>query len=227
MSRPTPRTRAATVLGIAAALTAALIAVGRLLVATAPAFDVDAVAWMAAHRTDQLDRISATVTDLVSTQMVIGLGLLAAVVGAAVIRAWWPAALMVMALVGELGLFLLAAMVVGRARPPVPPVGGVLPPTSSFPSGHTAATVCLYGGIAAIVLITTSGWWHKLVLAAVVLLVVAVAVSRVYRGAHHPTDVLAGAVLGTVWLLTVVWALRPVPVTATAPGRCLGGERQS
>jgi undecaprenyl-diphosphatase len=203
--------RTGALLGVAAVLCAGLIGIGRLLVAAAPGLDVDVVRWMAAHRTDQLDRISATVTGLVSTEMVIGLGLLAAVVGAVLRRTWWPAALMVIALVGELAIFLLTAMVVGRARPPVPPVGGVLPPTSSFPSGHTAATVCLYGGIAAIVLLTTSRWWRHLVVAAVVLLVIAVAVSRVYRGAHHPTDVLAGALLGTVWLLSTIRAIRPLP----------------
>jgi membrane-associated phospholipid phosphatase len=31
----------------------------------------------------------------------------------------------------------------------------VAPPTSSFPSGHTAAAVCFYGSVAAIVL------WHS------------------------------------------------------------------
>ncbi len=214
-----PARRVATLVGVAAVLSVALIAVGRLLVATAPGFDVDVVAWLAAHRSAQLDAISGTVTGLVSTEMVIGLGLLAAVVGAAVLRTWWPAALMVIALVGELTIFLLTAAAVGRARPPVAPVGGVLPPTSSFPSGHTAASVCLYGGIAAIVLITTSGWWRHLVLAAVVLLVLGVALSRVYRAAHHPTDVLAGALLGTVWLLTTVRAVRPADVPDLVSGR--------
>ena len=48
---------------------------------------------------------------------------------------------------GELAAFLTIAAVVKRPRPDVPNLDSNLP-TSAFPSGHMAATTCLYVGIA-------------------------------------------------------------------------------
>ena len=45
-------------------------------------------------------------------------------------------------------------MLVDRARPPVVHRLDTAPPTSSFPSGHTAAAVVLYVGLALIVTAT-------------------------------------------------------------------------
>ena len=35
-----------------------------------------------------------------------------------------------------------------------------------------------------------------------------IAGSRVYRGMHYPTDVLAGALLGAIWLTVVIFYVR-------------------
>jgi undecaprenyl-diphosphatase len=83
-----------------------------------------------------------------------------------------------------------------------------LPPTSSFPSGHTAASICLYGTIAALVLALSRGWWRWLVLTLAVLVIVAVALARLYRGAHFPTDVLGSILFAVPWLLITLKLLR-------------------
>src|SRR6478735_5285588 len=93
-------------------------------------------------------------------------GAVAGVAAALALRRGWPLVMLVIALVGELVLFLNAAILVGRPRPPVPHLDAALPPTSSFPSGHTAAATCLYGAIAALVLRGTRACWRWLVLAA-------------------------------------------------------------
>jgi undecaprenyl-diphosphatase len=109
---------------------------------------------------------------------------------------------------GELTLFLASAAIVGRARPDVPHLDGQLP-TSSFPSGHVAATICLYVAITVIVWSRTRQWWRWIPLAAAVLMPLWVGLSRMYRGMHHPTDLLGSVLLAAAWLALMVYLVRP------------------
>ena len=118
------------------------------------------------------------------------------------------------AIVGELLVFLIVTAVVNRDRPTVPHLDAA-PPTSSFPSGHTAAAVALYGCIAVIVLRMLRPRWLAVLIAIVCTLVpVVVAVSRLYRGMHHVSDVVFGAIGGGLWLLIVLTTLLPPLVGA-------------
>ena len=74
----------------------------------------------------------------------------------ALIRRWRPAVFVAVVMFGELGLFLSVNTIVHRARPLVTHLDSHLP-TSSFPSGHTAATMCLYGALAILVVPRTRG----------------------------------------------------------------------
>jgi undecaprenyl-diphosphatase len=191
-----------------------LVAVGRLIAHTGfgsvvTGADIAVLQWIAPLRTPWLDAASVYMSDAATTNTTILAGLLVAIVASAVLRRVWPAVLMAAALVGELVVFLDSATLVARPRPPVPHLDPVLPPTTSFPSGHTAAAVCLYGGLATIVVLTARGWWRWLVVAVAVVAVLAVAFARVYRAAHHPSDVIAGATLGVLWLTVVTRTVRP------------------
>ena len=97
--------------------------------------------------------------------------------------------------------------VVDRPRPDLHLQAAVRTPTSSsFPSGHTLAAFCT-----AVVLSETDRQ-----AAAYVGFAGAVAASRVHLRAHHPTDVLGGAAIGSVLGLSVrplVHWLMPVPGT--------------
>jgi undecaprenyl-diphosphatase len=84
-----------------------------------------------------------------------------------------------------------------------------LPVNASFYSGHTGASVAVYCGIA---LLLTS-WIRSAGIRTAVWLVaiaipVLVAVSRMYRGMHHPTDVAAGALVGIGTLVVALTAAR-------------------
>jgi undecaprenyl-diphosphatase len=109
---------------------------------------------------------------------------------------------------GELSLFLASAALVDRERPDVPHLDGRLP-TSSFPSGHVAATICLYSAIAIIFLPRTRAWWRWLLVAAAVLMPLWVTLSRMYRGMHHPTDIIGAVLLAAGWLTAMVYLVRP------------------
>ena len=173
------------------------------------AADAAADRWLAGHRTPALDPVSAVAAELGNTQVVIGVGLVAAILAVAVLRRWRPAIFLSVLLLGELAIFLTTTVVIERPRPPVTHLDAALPPTSSFPSGHTAASICLYGGIAALVFLNTRARWRWLVVALAVLVVTAVAMARLYRGAHFPTDVLGSVLFAVPWLLVAIALLRP------------------
>lgn len=108
---------------------------------------------------------------------------------------------------------------VARERPDEPLDAAIRTPTSSsFPSGHTLAAFCT-----AFVLPDSDA-----ATAASVGFATAVAASRVHLRAHHPSDVAAGAVIGSVLGL----GLRPIvnlvtPGSRRRRGRRSAGERRS
>jgi len=118
-------------------------------------------------------------------------------------------AFLALAVAGETALFLLAAAVIDRERPPIPQLD-TAPPTSSFPSGHTAATLALGCGLALGLARIRPG--HRLIaLTWVVALLFAsfVMASRLYRGMHWPTDLAASVLFVVVWLLLLRAILLP------------------
>jgi hypothetical protein len=108
-------------------------------------------------------------------------------------------------MVGELGTFLIAAAIVRRPRPDVAHLDHRLP-TSAYPSGHTAAACCLYIAVAILV---ARGWWRWLSLIPAIAMPVLVALSRMYRGEHYPTDVLGSLLFSALWLTTTSVLMKP------------------
>jgi len=109
---------------------------------------------------------------------------------------------------GELGAFLAAAAVVKRPRPDVSNLDTHLP-TSAFPSGHEAATCCIYIAIAILFIGHFRGWWRYLFLIPAVAMPVLVALSRLYRGEHHPTDILGSLLFAALWLTATTLLIKP------------------
>jgi undecaprenyl-diphosphatase len=140
----------------------------------------------------------------------------------------WVAAALVAATALADGLVVLVKVIVARPRPAADLVEVYRTVTGySFPSGHVVHYVAFYGMIGYLV-------WRRLrtppppgPLARVVLrvllvlcgaLVVLVGPSRVFLGAHWPTDVLGGYLLGGACLLLLIAAAeRWLPVGARSP----------
>ena len=118
------------------------------------------------------------------------------------------------AIVIELTLYRLGALVGPRERPDVPRLDD-LPVDESFPSGHVAASTVVYAGLALIISswarrrwVTVTCWTVAVVLIAVV------AASRMYRGMHHPLDALGGLLLGIGCLAVALVAVRVYGIVA-------------
>jgi len=170
-------------------------------------WDDSVVTWLADHRTADLDTAAAAGSAIADT--IVGVAL-AAVVGLAASRwqrSWRPLVYFTVLVGGYLALYVIVTHLVPRDRPPVEVLDPGLVPDHSFPSGHVATAIVVYGGIVLWVAAVAPRWrrWvWPLLLAPLV-----VAPSRLYQGAHHPTDVLTSLVFAMVWLLVVARVLLP------------------
>lgn len=192
-------------------MTAVVIGLGLLI--TGPLADGGLVAWdervpkvWEDARTSQWNGWTELTTALSDTIVVIAV---ASAVGSLLLltRRWASALLLATALALEVSSFVVTTLFVARDRPEVKQLDAS-PPTSSFPSGHTAAAVALYVTIAIIVMWNTNsrtlrvlGWLLPVVAVPVV------AASRLYRGMHHPTDLMAGLIVGGCCVLIAYFAV--------------------
>lgn len=179
--------------------------------------------WFVEQRTAAFDAITAFASHVGNTGAIIAVCL---VVVAAVwwrTRRWWYAVVPAIALGAQVTVFLASSSLVGRSRPDVPKLDDA-PPTSSFPSGHSGASTALYVTLA-LMAQRLERMWLRVSLTVVLLAVpLFVATSRLYRGMHHPTDVLVGILNGLICALLGWYWLKPARVRepqemATVEGR--------
>ena len=98
-----------------------------------------------------------------------------------------------------------------RVRPDLP-WAFVHEPSFSFPSGHSVFAVVVYGMVIYMGMRHLPRSWQRVALLVVAgALICGIGYSRIYLGAHYPSDVAAGYFVGAVWLATVIgadWYLR-------------------
>jgi len=115
---------------------------------------------------------------------------------------------LVLALACALGAMLInttAKHFIHRTRPDTLYVSHMYFKSSSFPSGHAFGGAVVCGLLAYMTATNGYGWLSALLVAQIAVS----GVSRIYLGAHYPTDVVAGWLAGGVLLWLIIGVLQP------------------
>ncbi|WP_299574999.1 phosphatase PAP2 family protein [uncultured Williamsia sp.] len=167
-----------------------------------PAFDRDVTQWVADHRVDWLTTVFRVITTVGNTAAMTLIAIVATVV-------LWrrDRGLALTVLLGSAsGWLLMQALKYGVARPRPPERFRVLAiDTYSFPSGHAMMSAIVLG-LVAVAAWRTSAWvrGHRAVLAIAPVASALIGASRVYLGVHWTTDVVAGWVIGALWVVVAL-----------------------
>ena len=165
--------------------------------------------WLASHRSPGLDDASYVGSSIGDIPFIPGLVILTALV-TAILRKWKAFAFIVGAILVEVATYRVTSLIVHRQRPSVPRLDpDHLPVNQSFPSGHVAAAIVVYIGLALLLSGRVRARWATIVLwTLAVALPLVVALSRMYRGMHHPIDATAGVLMGVAALTIALVATR-------------------
>lgn len=108
---------------------------------------------------------------------------------------------------GELFVWIIKN-IVDRPRPPL--IDALVnESTYSFPSGHTFVAISFYGLLIYFILQSEKNKFLKVVsFIAGLTLILWIGVSRIYLGAHWPSDVFASLTVGTAWLSIIITSLK-------------------
>lgn len=174
-----------------------IVAVG--LVALVHRSGVDAAwrAWFIDRRSGTLDAVFTVVSTVGSAKLLIPVAL-ATAIPLAVRGHRRDALLASVTALGAVAVGFLLKAVIERPRPAEGHLTAVH--SHAFPSGHSLTSIAVIG------VLVVLAWRHlpapaaRSATVAGAVLVVAVGVSRVYLGVHWPTDVLAGWLVGGLWL---------------------------
>jgi undecaprenyl-diphosphatase len=188
-----------------------LIALGTLLVALATAaalgngqalltWDEPIQRGVEANRTTALNDVFLMVSRLGSTVFVLVAGTLGTILTWRRCRA--VATALLVATFARPAIEFIVKGLVGRDRPDFDRL--VAGTGYSFPSGHVMAAIALWGLLPVVVALYTRRraiWWASVAVSAT--LIAGISASRVYLGVHWFSDVTAGLVVGTFFLLAV------------------------
>jgi membrane-associated phospholipid phosphatase len=165
------------------------------------------VAWLAAHR-DPTRTEGSLIGSIIAGGVVIPIVVGVVAVVLACFKRWRIAAFLIAAITVEAATYRATTWVVHRDRPQVHRLED-LPTNASFPSGHTAAALAVYCGLALVLTSRLRSMWVAAVCWTIAITIpVFVALARMYRGMHHPLDSLAGVAIGIAALLVALFAAR-------------------
>jgi undecaprenyl-diphosphatase len=165
--------------------------------------------WFEDHRTSGLDLAADIGSKVADTIVGLGVALVLAIWVSRKVGSWRPAIYYAVLVGPTLALYLVVTALIPRDRPPVKILDPGLVPDHSFPSGHVFTSIVVYCATALLLnayFPRARGWTWVLFLVPLV-----VAPSRLYQGAHHPTDVMTSLVFAPIWVAMVARVLLPEP----------------
>lgn len=177
-----------------------------LLESEVKAFDSAIIDYLTTLESDRLDQIMILITELGSVWFVTTLSIITVLLLWFKFKDKWGVLFFILSIgVGGL-LTTLLKHYYQRGRPSINPEIDAV--GFSFPSGHSMGSVIFYGFIIYLVLrsgLSVAAKWSFSILGVILFLLIGL--SRIYLGAHFPTDVLAGQMAGAVWLILCLIAL--------------------
>ncbi|MCM4077828.1 phosphatase PAP2 family protein [Paractinoplanes hotanensis] len=178
-----------------------------------------------AHRDGPLNVISEIVSLIGSTPVIIAVTGVAAAILYLKFNRWREPLYLCLGVTAQALVFFFTTLVIDRERPTVRRMDDS-PPTSSFPSGHTSAAVALYVGLALLLFTLLRHTWAKRLAWLLILIPIGVATARLYRGMHHPTDVLASFLNGVTCVVIMFREVLNRAVKWAVPSRFRPGVRR-
>lgn len=162
---------------------------------------------VAAGRTPLMDQVTHVWSTSTDTFVAIGLGITYSLLVWVLTKKWWIALAPISALTLESSIFVPVTNLTGRPRPPKELHMDAAPPTSSYPSGHTAAAFALYWTLALLAQRIPHRGLRIGVQTVCLIWPFLVAYAREYRAMHHVSDIVIGALLGIWCAWTIAHAI--------------------
>ena len=169
-------------------------------------FDSFIISRMEARAGETMDNVMFIFTEMGSAWFLTVLSILVLAVLGIKMKDKWGMLFFMIAVGGGSLLTLLLKNLYDRQRPSInaeiDAVG------YSFPSGHSMGSLIFYGFVIYLVIRTRQRPWIQwLTVALLSILVLLIGSSRIYLGAHFPSDVLEGYIAGSIWLILNLTAL--------------------
>lgn len=162
---------------------------------------------VAGGRTPTMDAVTHIWSTSTDTYFAIGFGILYSLLVWGLTRRWWLGLAPIAALTLESSIFVPVTNLTDRQRPPKELHLDPAPPTSSYPSGHTAAAFALYWTLALLACRIRNRPLRIAVQAVCLTWPVLVGYAREYRAMHHLSDIVVGALLGIWCAWTIAHAI--------------------
>jgi membrane-associated phospholipid phosphatase len=157
------------------------------------------------HRVEWLTTIMLVITYAGSYMIVISLTLLSAI-SFYIHKHYIKILPLFISVGGAVVTTAILKIIVGRGRPPLADML-YLETDPSFPSGHATAAIALYGFLIYAIWSYSAkaprdkSYFIYFTTCLFSVLIVLVGISRLYLGVHYLSDVLAGYVVGLIWIL--------------------------